>query len=317
MGQRIVVRMEGEASKDLLRQVSAGEIGGVVLFPPEGQDPAALGEEIGRLQAAATESGGAPLIVAIDQEGGEVKRLATLPPDVAPPELAGDPAAAADQGLATGEALGDIGVNVDFAPVLDVPASPDSFVASRAFGDDPASVAEAGTAFATGLADGGVEATAKHFPGLGRSAANTDLEPSEVTDGERALRADLAPFQSAIDAGIGLVMLSSATYPALDPDSPAFGSPAIADELLRDELGFGGVTITDDLGAGAVRASYSADDAALAAAAGGSDLLLFALTSQPGVLDSLVRAAERGELDPAALEASCVRVAALRDGLPG
>ena len=175
-------------------------------------------------------------------------------------------------------------------------------------------MAEAGTAFATGLQDGGVAATAKHFPGLGRSTANTDLEPSEVTDGERALRADLEPFQSAIDAGIGLVMLSSAIYPALDPDSPAFGSPAIADELLRGELGFEGVTITDDLGAGAVRAGYSPDEAALAATAGGSDLLLFALTSDPEVLDGLVRAAERGELDPAAIEASCVRIAALRGG---
>ena len=160
-------------------------------------------------------------------------------------------------------------------------------------------------------------ATAKHFPGLGRSAANTDLAPSEVTAGERALRADLVPFQSAIDAGIGLVMLSSATYAALDPDSPAFGSPAVADELLRGDLGFEGVTITDDLGAGAVRASYSTGEAALAAAAGGSDLLLFALTARPGVLDGLVRAAERGRLDPAAIEASCIRVAALREGLPG
>jgi beta-N-acetylhexosaminidase len=315
LGGRLVVRMEGEATTPLLRQARAGEIAGVVLFPPEGQDPAALSAEVERLQAAAAKSGGSPLVVAIDQEGGEVKRLPSLPPDVAPPELAGDPVAAEQQGRATGEALAGLGVNVDLAPVLDVPASPDSFVASRAFGDDPAGVAAAGTGFATGLADGGVEAAAKHFPGLGRSAANTDLEPSEVAARERALRGDLEPFSASIDAGIGLVMLSSATYPALDPDAPAFASPAIADELLRDELGFAGATITDDLGAGAVRAVYSPGEAAVAAAAGGSDLLLFALDSQPGALDELVRAAEGGELDPGAIEASCARIAALRAGL--
>ncbi|HEX6117725.1 MAG TPA: glycoside hydrolase family 3 N-terminal domain-containing protein [Solirubrobacterales bacterium] len=317
LGQRLVVRMEGEATPALLRQARAGEIGGVVLFPPSGQDPGALAGEIERLQTAAAESGGPPLVVAIDQEGGEVKRLASLPPDVAPPELAGDPAAAEEQGLATGEALARIGVNVDLAPVLDVPASPDSFVAARSFGDEAASVAAAGTAFASGLRAGGVEATAKHFPGLGRSAANTDLEPSEVAGGRGRLAGDLEPFRSAIDAGIGLVMLSSAAYPALDPGAPAFGSPAIADELLRGGLGFEGVTITDDLGAGAVRASQEPPEAALTAAAGGSDLLLFALDPRPDVLGELVAAAERGELDPAAVGASCARIASLRAGFAG
>jgi beta-N-acetylhexosaminidase len=190
-------------------------------------------------------------------------------------------------------------------------------VAARAFGDDAPVVAAAGSAFAAGLDAGGVAATAKHFPGLGRSAANTDLEPSEVAAGRAALLADLEPFEAAIEGGISLVMLSNATYPALDPDSPAFGSPAIAEDLLRDELGFEGVTITDDLEAGAVRASFDRAGAALSAAGGGSDLLLFALSSRPDVLDALVAAADRGELDPAAIEASCVRIATLRDGFAG
>ena len=317
LGQRLIVRMEGDATPALLRQARAGEIGGVVLFPPAGEDPAALGSEIDRLQAAAAETGGPPLVVAIDQEGGEVKRLASLPPEHAPPELAGDPGAAEEQGMATGEALAGIGVNVDLAPVLDVPASPDSFVAARAFGDDAPAVAAAGSAFAAGLEAGGVAATAKHFPGLGRSAVNTDLEPSEVGAGRAELLADLEPFEAAIDAGISLVMLSNATYPALDPDAPAFGSPAIAEDLLRDELGFEGVTITDDLEAGAVRAEFDRAGAALSAAAGGSDLLLFALSERPDVLDELVAAVGRGELDPAAIEASCVRIAALRGGFAG
>jgi beta-N-acetylhexosaminidase len=309
--------MEGEATPELLRQARAGEIGGVVLFPPEGQDPDALGPEVKRLQAAAAEAEAAPLVVAIDQEGGEVKRLPSLPPDAAPPELAGDPPAAEEQGRATGQALAGIGVNVDLAPVLDVPAAPDSFIASRAFGEDAATVAETGTAFATGLEAGGVAATGKHFPGLGRSPVNTDEGPSEIGGGRRALEAELQAFETAVDAGMDLVMLSNATYPALDAGAPAFGSPAIAEELLRGELGFDGVTITDDLGAGGVRAAFEPAEAAELAAAGGSDLLLFALSSRPGVLDDLVRAAERGELEPAAVESSCVRIAALRAGFEG
>jgi beta-N-acetylhexosaminidase len=314
LGARLVVRMEGEATPELLRQARAGEIGGVVLFPPEGQDPAALGGEVERLQAAAAEAGAAPVVVAIDQEGGIVKRFPSLPPDVAPPKLAGDPAAAEEQGRATGEALAGIGVNVDLAPVLDVPVSPDSFLAPRAFGEDAPGVSAAGTAFASGLEAGGVAATGKHFPGLGRPAVNTDEGPSEVGGGRAALEADLEPFRAAIGAGLDLVMLSNATYPALDRDAPAFGSPAIAEELLRGELGFEGVTVTDDLGAGGVSAAFGPAEAAELAANGGSDLLLFALSSRPGVLDDLVRAAERGELDPAAVEASCARIAALRAG---
>lgn len=318
LGQRLIVRMEAEASPELRRQVRRGEIGGVILFPPPGVDPAGLRAEIAELQRAAADAGAPPLVVAIDQEGGEVKRLTELPPDLAPPEIgAGGPALAREQGLATGRALARLGINVDLAPVLDVPEASASFIASRSFGEAPGAVAEAGTQFATALTEAGASATAKHFPGLGRSAVNTDIEPSEVDASEAALRVDLAPFERAIAAGIPLVMLANATYPALDRELPAFASAPIAGALLRDELGFMGVTITDDLDAGAVTARFDRAEAARAAVAGGSDLLLFAQTAQPGVLDELVRAAERGGIEPAALEGSCVRVISLRESLAG
>ena len=318
LGSRIIVRMEAEATPGLLRQARAGEIGGVILFPPPEADQETLRGEIERLQRAAAEASESPLLVAIDQEGGEVKRLSDAPPDLPPPEIsaAGAPTAR-QQGAATARHLARLGVNADLAPVLDVPAQSDSFIAARAFGSDPATVAEVGTAFAEGLDDGGVAAAAKHFPGLGRSSVNTDLSASEVPAAEAELRADLEPFEAAIDAGVPLVMLANATYPALDPDLPAFASPAIAQGLLRDELGFDGVTITDDLGAGAVTASFAPAEAALAAARGGSDLLLFALTESPDVLDPLVRAAERGELGPRALGEACARVLELRERLAG
>jgi beta-N-acetylhexosaminidase len=314
LGARIVVRMEAKATPGLLRAARDGEIGGVILFPPAGTDPTALAREVTRLQEAAAETGTGPLVVAVDQEGGEVKRLPSLPPDVAPADLAGDPTGAEAEGLATGEALVGIGVNVDLAPVLDVPQQ-GSFLGTRTFGSTSEEVAAAGVAFAAGLRAGGVAATAKHFPGLGRSAANTDEAESEVAASASEIDADLAPFEAAIADGVELVMLSSAVYPELDPKRPAFASPAITEGLLRSDLGFEGVTISDDLGAGAVTARYDAAAAALAAAQGGTDLLLFALTPDPGVLDSLVAAAKRGALEQGALEASCARVLALRGTL--
>lgn len=318
LGGRLIVRMEADATPELRRAARRGEIGGVIVFPPSGVVPATLRSEIAELQRSASDGGEPPLIIATDQEGGEVKRFAGLPPDLAPPEIGeGGPALAREQGLATGGALARLGINVDLAPVLDVPASPDSFIAPRSFGETARAVAETGTEFASALTAAGAKATAKHFPGLGRSAINTDLEPSEVDATRAALRADLEPFERAISAGVPLIMMANATYPSLDPELPAFASPPIAGELLRDELGFTGVTITDDLEAGGVTARFGRSDAARAAIAGGSDLLLFAQTPRPGVLDALVRLAERGGLEREALEEPCVRVRALRESLGG
>lgn len=318
LGGRFVVRMEAAATRSLRRQARRGQIGGVILFPEIGTDPIALRDQIARLQDLVAERGDPPLLVAIDQEGGPVKRLPGLPPE-RPPRRLGEAGAAAAraQGLATGRELSDLGVNVNLAPVLDVPETPDSFIAERAFGSDPATVAKAGTAFARGLAEGGVGATAKHFPGIGRAPTNTDLAPAEVDASRTELEADLEPFEAAIDAGIELVMLSNATYPSLDPDSLAFASPAIVITELRDRLGFEGVTITDDLDAGAVREQLGREGGSRAAIEGGVDVLLYAGTSEPGTLGGLAPALRRGRLDRDASVAACARVFALRAQLGG
>lgn len=313
LGMRLVVRMAADATPALRRRARRGEIGGVILFPPAGQPTEALASEIEKLQGAASRGGRPPLVVSVDQEGGPVKRLAELPPRRSPQALSEQGAAAARaEGRATGGALARLGVNVDLAPVLDVPAGRESFVFDRAFGTRPETVASVGVAFAAGLAEAGVVATAKHFPGLGRSAVNTDLAPSEIPAGRSQLSPDLLPFERAVQAGVGAVMLANASYPALDRGTPAFASERIAGRLLREQMGFGGVTITDDLGAGAVRASFGAAEAALAGAGAGADLLLFAQTPDPRVLDSLVASARRGDPSPAEQEESCARIVELR-----
>jgi beta-N-acetylhexosaminidase len=317
IGQKLMVRMDGSATPGLVRQARAGEIGGVIVFPPPGQPGGELRVEIERLQDAAREGDRPPLLVAIDQEGGEVERLPEGPPDDPPARLgAGGETRARAAGRDTGRFLARLGINVDLAPVLDVPSSPSSFISARAFGDEPRAVAAAGVAFAQGLEQGGVIPTAKHFPGLGRAIANTDLEPSEIDASRRELDADLGPFREAIGTGVPMVMVGHAIYDALDPGRAAALSPAIVGEVLRGELGFDGVAISDDLGAGAVLAQASERDAPVAATRAGVDILLLAGTERGQVAFDAVRAAlERRRISRASLEASLVRILELKDRL--
>ena len=191
----------------------------------------------------------APLLLMVDQEGGPVKRLPGAPRR-SPPEIAatGDPATALDEGKATAATLREAGMNVDLAPVLDVPRPGGALAAEgRGFGASPAQVAVVRDALRARPARGGVAATAKHFPGFGAAEVNTDAAAVRIdVPASELRRIDQAPFRWAIDAGVDLVMLSSAVYPALDP-RPAVLSRRIATGELRDRLGFRGVSISDDL----------------------------------------------------------------------
>jgi beta-N-acetylhexosaminidase len=313
----VMVRMEGRATGELLAQARAGEIGGVVLFPPSDIAGDRLAGELKRLQGAARDGGNPRLLVAIDQEGGIVERLPALPPQLSPYTIAqnDDRQAASLEGRATGFQLREIGIDVNLAPVLDVPLSEDQFMAPRAFGSTPEQVERLGLAFAAGQRREGVAATAKHFPGLGRAIENTDFAPTAIQTSRAGLRADLAPFQAAIDDGIELVMLSSAAYPALGARGPAVLSPEVATDLLRGKMGFTGVSISDDLLAPAIAAEYPRRDAAVRASAAGVDVLLFAAEDAPGIAHGLAGAVQTGELDETALRASCERIVALKERL--
>ncbi len=317
VGQTLVVRMEATATDSLRRAARRGELGGVVVFPPAGTDPGALRAQISSLRAAARAAGAPRPLVAIDQEGGEVERLPELPPETGAPQLGAEGRAKAlAAGRRTGAALARLGIDVDLAPVLDVPSIDGAFIATRAFANDPEVAGAAGVGFGEGLQRAGVAATAKHFPGLGRAAANTDLGPSLVEATRDQLDHDLEPFRRAAAAGLDLIMLANATYPAYDPDAPASQSRRIATGLLRGRLGYRGVVITDDLGAGAlVGAGIDEAEAAVGAARAGSDLLLFALSDGESARRALLRALRSGELERRDLIDSCKRVTALRERL--
>lgn len=300
--------------------MSAGEIGGVIYFDDNIRSRAQLARMSAAIQAAPRPDPlNAPVIVSIDQEGGQVKRLPGAPS--ASGEEMGRRGASfsRSEGARTAASLKGVGVNVDLAPVLDV-ARPGGFIADqdRAFGAKPGRVAAAGVAFAAGLQSGGVAAAAKHFPGLGSTDDNTDLRPARIPLSAGVLRrVDERPYEAFDAAGGKLVMVSSARYPALrDPRLPASQSKAIVRKELRGRLGYDGVTITDSLETPAATAGGSDAQVALRAAAAGMDLLLYVHC------DAGVRAARAlrgglasGRLDRAAFEESVDRVLALRAGL--
>jgi beta-N-acetylhexosaminidase len=320
VGQRLTVGIFGTTpSPALLDYVREGMVGGVVLFPASGERsllPNAARTAVARLQEAAKEGSNPPLLVAIDQEGGAVKRLPG-PPTLAPPAVS-SPVEAQRQGLATGHFLNGLGINVDLAPVLDL-GLPGSFVAQqgRTFSSDPGKDAAVGNGFATGLIDSGVAATAKHFPGLGHANANTDTGRSVV---ERVGNHDLIPFQQAIrfqPADRLLVMLSTAIYPAYDGRNPGAWSPTIINGLLRERLDFDGVVITDDLSSPGVKSMMSTPDATVAAAKAGADEML--ISAQPDELRpayaALLAAARSGQLQQTSLRAANQRIQRLKHAI--
>jgi beta-N-acetylhexosaminidase len=318
VGQLMLVRMQGKTpSAAFLARVRRGELGGVVLFADNfgAGGPARL---VAQLQAAAKAGGQPRLLIAVDQEGGIVKRVPGAP-TLSPPEM-GSAAIAEAQGEATAANLARAGVDLDLAPVLDVGRG--GFITPRTFGATPAAVAARGPAFAAGLARGHVLATAKHFPGLGYASLNTDKTVARVTASARQLQADWLPFRAAIRNGIPLVMMSTAVYPALGSTFPAALSPNIVADLRG--LGFKGVVVTDALQTPAVNSVATTANAAVQAVEAGDDLVLAAgSTGDEADTDgasipayhALVAAARSGKLRVRTVAAAYALVLALKQTL--
>lgn len=254
-----------------LARVRNGGVGGVLFLGNGWLTPSNVKKMTAKLQKAACVAG-EPLLIAVDQEGGIVRRLSWAPPTEAPADMQG-PTDAHAQAAAAASALHTAGIDVDFAPVVDTPSSPSNFLGSRAFSHSRTYNANMARAFVGGLQRNGIAATAKHFPGLGLAGGNTDNGQIEIDAAAWKLNQGLLPFEAAVKAGVKLVMVSTAIYPHLDPSrKPAAFSAKIIQGILRKQLGFKGVTVTDSLTAPAADAiPHSATHAMLA----GSDLLIW------------------------------------------
>jgi beta-N-acetylhexosaminidase len=318
VGQTIVAKLGKKgADQDLLKRIRKGRVGGLIAFPRNAQS---LRSDVQEAQAAAKQGDNPPLLVMIDQEGGDLKRLPDGPPTLSPQQLGagGDEGESKDQGQKTGAYLKGLGVNVDLAPVLDVAQSNTAHsIASRTFSTDPDAVSSVGVAFAQGLQDGGVVSSPKHFPGLGRATASPDEQPVSVAATSQDLQSDLAPFKAAVDAGVDMMMVSTASYPtALKAKQPAALTPGIVKGLLRDQMGFDGLVITDNLDSPAVQGTPGAVGALALRA--GDDLLLYAnnVGSSDQAFKSLVREVKQGQLGRDLIADAYDRITSLKGNLP-
>jgi beta-N-acetylhexosaminidase len=283
--------------------------------------PAALKTLTRQLRAAAAAGGQPRLLIAVDQEGGAVKRIAWAPPTFSAAQMGGMDSAsvAQDQGAKAGAALRGLGINVDFAPVADVPASARSFMyqAGRTFSFDATRAAVLADAFATGLESGGVIAAMKHFPGIGFATKNTDTSVVTIGATRAALDPGLLPYRTGIGHHVPLIMLSNATYGAYDPINAAGWSRAVQVNLLRQTLGFTGVTITDSLNGTAHARKLPPGLLAVRAARAGTDMILMtgSEASTRAVYATLLARAKSGFIQADRLRASYARILSLKAGL--
>ena len=318
VGQLLMVGVPAQDPAAGSAQLAGVPVGAVFLQGRSAAGAEAVRSAVAQLQAASA----LPLQVAVDQEGGLVQTLRgpgfdDVPTALEQGRLAPDALRAAVTGWAT--QLRDAGVTMDLAPVADVvPAgtedqNPPIGASDRQYDSDPGQVADVVGIVVGALQDAGVVATAKHFPGLGRVTANTDTDLDASDPQTTADDPHLQPFAAAVSAGVGAVMVSSATYPRLDPGAPAVFSPAVVG-LLRDRLDFDGVVVSDDLGPAAAVSRTPVPERAVAAVAAGVDVVL---TIRPADAQPMAQAlADRAATDPAFDERvteSAGRVLALKE----
>jgi len=325
LGQLFMAGFDANAPLGTLDELVRGSHVGNVIYLGgwEGADKVTRTSEHLQGLVSGPSTGEVGLLIAADQEGGEVHQLRgdgfTRPPSAK--EQARMPSAALTR-AATGWAreLKATGVNVNLAPVTDtVPA--DIGRANepigrygRQYGSDPQTVERASTAFLEGMLGGGVQGTVKHFPGLGRIRNNTDFASTGITDD--VTDADdpfLEPFTAGVRAGAGLVMVGSARYTKLDPGVPAMFSAPIVTDLLRGKLGYDGVVITDDVNAQSVRSTPAPQRAVRFLRAGGDIVLSGNAALVPAMLAAVRAEAGDDEAFAAKVDAAVQRVVTLKE----
>lgn len=266
--------------------------------------------------AALQSRAGGSLLMAADCEYGTTMRFpgGTEFPSMMALGSAGDLSTTYTVARAIALEMASLGLHWNYAPVADVNVDPlNPIINIRSFGESPALVADHVDAYIRGTEDAGLAACAKHFPGHGDTAVDShQTMPTLAHSRERLDAVELVPFRRAIAAGVRSIMTSHMAVPALDPSGvPASLSHAITTDLLRNELGYTGVIVTDALDMGAIAEVYSSGETALRAYTAGADALIFLPDPRAG-LDALVDAAERGEIDPERIERSTQRVEEMR-----
>lgn len=311
VGQLLVMAFDGSAAPDYVRRrLREGEGAGVILFGGNVVD----GAQLRRLTRAIQRSARGGALIATDQEGGEIRNVPFAGP-AAPQSALRSAADARAAAAAAARGLRRVGVNVNLAPVVDVnpPAGAGALV-DRIYPGSPRQVAALTTAALGAHARRRVAATVKHFPGLGRATVNTDDGPATIRASRDALDArDLEPYRAAVAADAPLVMAGHALYPAFDRDRIASQSRVLLEDVLRGELGFDGVVVTDSIEAQAVLDRAGVATAAVRSIEAGADIVLMTGSGSWNlVYPRLLRRARRSPAFRARVRESAERVLALK-----
>ncbi|RJR33838.1 MAG: beta-N-acetylhexosaminidase [Deltaproteobacteria bacterium] len=302
-------RMDAQA-RELVRDL---KVGGVILFARNIEAPEQVWELCRDLQKEAMAASGVPLLISVDQEGGPVQRLKApfiIIPQARDLGISATPEEVEDLSRRVARELALVGINMNLAPVLDVPRSPACPLWRRAYSSDPERAARYALAAIRGYAAGGVFPVAKHFPGLGDTMADSHEVLPRALSEDAKREADLLPFRLAAAAGVPAVMTAHLLVPKWD-DRPATLSAAALQDWLRRRLKFQGVIITDDLEMGAIASQLPVDRAGREALGAGADLLLIC-NNYDAVWDTARRLAGDASLLPRAQEAA-VRIRSLRE----
>ena len=319
VGQLLVIGIPGTSlAQDVAAHVRALRPGGFIAFARNFESPEQFRRLVGQLDDAA----GRPLLVMVDHEGGRVVRFQTgvTPfPDALTVGANHEPEAAYRQGQTEAHELRALGVHLNLAPCIDVLVEgADPVIGTRSYGSDPKRVAAFGAARIRGLQEHGVAACAKHFPGIGAVPNDPHKElPVVALEWDAMRQAHLTPFVEAVKAGVATIMSSHVCYPRLlgSSEEPATFSTRLMREMLRGELGFDGVTLSDDLEMGALRRLCNIGEAAVRAVDAGHDLVLVCsdLAAQRRVAEALQHAYQHGRLSTVELERRLARLARLRN----
>ena len=317
VGQMFVVSVGGtEPDYYAEKMVREKNIGGVILFGHNMKSEDQVRSLTTSLQRLSMETEPAvPLFVAVDQEGGDIASAPWVAPQPSAAEVGrrGDPAEAGTVAEQMGEKLLRAGVNTNFAPVVDTGFG--AAIGNRSYGEDPGLVSRMGVASVEGFERAGIVSAAKHFPNHGPAIADSHKALPVVDHDMRTVRSyDLPPFRAAVEAGVPMVMAGHLLYPALDGERPASLSPGWMG-LLREELGFEGVIVTDDLAMVGASGGGTPERAAVRAVEAGADLLIVSSPpqQQAGAYDAVVAAVASGRIPESKIRGSVGRLQRVKE----
>jgi beta-N-acetylhexosaminidase len=319
IGQMILAGIQGSVLDDeAKRMITEDKVGGIILYAANITSLEGMVSLVNSIKNSNT-ANPTPLFISVDQEGGKVSRL---PKEFSPIPSNGkvgsknNAALVEEMGKLLARELTLTGFNVNFAPVLDVNSNPSNpVIGDRSFGSTPSLVCKLGIAEMKGLRSQGIIPVVKHFPGHGDTSVDSHLDlPVVNKTAEHLKKLELLPFEAAVKEQAEAVMVAHILYPKLDPSKPASLSEAIIGKLLREDMGYKGVVITDDLGMGAIKKHFNLADAAVQTVLAGSDILLVAhgYDNEKLVFDTLVQSVKKGVIPESRINDSVYRILSLK-----